>query len=65
MADANICDRCGVIYEKRWVNIQGIHAKDIRITSGTEYYYEGKKYDICPKCLESFKQWLKGEENGR
>lgn len=60
MAFAKKCDRCGKLYEpyngeNDCKKINGIMILNIGIRG--KYYGHGP-IDLCPKCKESFNQWL-------
>lgn len=57
MADAKKCDRCGGYYD--------VAIKDdeiIRIRTLNRMGNSIKGYDVCPKCVKSFTNWI---EEGR
>jgi len=59
MADAKKCDRCGIFYEEETVTIYEKEVDSIGLYGGNNF---GRDLDLCPKCLESLKSWLEGED---
>lgn len=52
------CDRCGKLYEENEVDIRNpFHYK---ITKDCHPYPDEIEIDLCDKCRENFKEWLKG-----
>ena len=65
MASAKKCDRCGNYYDantKYPRNSRYICGLSTLISHGFGYEVkQGAEYDLCDECLESFYNWLKGE----
>lgn len=64
MAYARKCDRCGKLYEPKSINFKkSCRVNSIRIA---ERGYDnsvasGQIFDLCPDCLEGFKNWFNEE----
>lgn len=62
------CDRCGKFYipdkkkNKNSAMLEGINIERIGITDGYDIGYDGRMFDICPKCAKSFVLWFKEVE---
>lgn len=66
--NAKKCDRCGKLYDKKFPDtaVGEIYAafvhgfKTLRFTKGQRDIYDGVDFyfDLCPECLESFKEWI-------
>lgn len=67
MADAKKCDRCGGLYEEYpgIVMYEGSLQRYNRvdIVSGS-YANDYTKNDMCPKCMEAFKSFMKNGGTG-
>lgn len=50
------CDRCGKLFEYHAGDINGIAL--LNVTKNT-YYINRDKYDLCPDCWKSWKDWFK------
>jgi hypothetical protein len=59
MSQINKCDRCGDVFEKGgWrVMVGEVINSQFAITSEVV----NSQVDICPKCHESYKAWMKGD----
>lgn len=60
MANAKICDRCGVFYRPETT-------MDYKYTVTTKYDLIGDAFDLCEKCSESLDAWVvdgKEQEDG-
>lgn len=55
MATVVQCDRCGKIYEKKYLNIKIVEER----TSGTLL----NRYDLCPDCVDRFHEFLGDKQN--
>ncbi len=60
------CDRCGKEYEHYKFPQIRFKTKLVRISfkkifSPDPYDYSDMSYDLCPKCVNDFETWLKGE----
>ena len=60
MAAAKKCDRCGKLYEPYNTkndskNFNGIMTVNI---DACGEYYDHNPMDLCPKCKDSFEEWL-------
>lgn len=57
------CDRCGKFYiprtKKDSAVLEGVNIERIGITDGYDVGYNGRTFDICPRCAKSFVQWFK------
>lgn len=60
---ARKCDRCGRLYEPECIKIDGEKVNSIttRETHKNENHLFGKKYDLCPNCLEELKGWMESQ----
>ena len=61
---ARKCDRCGNLYEPETRNVKsgsfnGIQLIDRKFSND---WNSRKVYDLCPDCLDSFLEWLGGDE---
>lgn len=68
MADAKKCDRCGSLYEIKETNF----IEDMAESAKRLMIYDSFRdvcdkfesdFDVCPKCMQSFKTWWKDEKN--
>lgn len=64
MAFAKKCDRCGKFYDeyntkKDNKKFNGVMTLNIDFQRD---YYSNDPVDLCPKCMESFEQWLFADE---
>lgn len=64
MSLAKKCDRCGILYEPKDINIDGamvngfiLISRDVPNTQILRRRY----FDLCPECLNSLAIWLKNE----
>lgn len=58
---ALICDRCG-----EYINTQKAEymiLKKNRMSNMPKLLYMPKEYDLCPKCMEEFEQFLEEKRN--
>ena len=60
MASAKKCDRCGKLYEPYNTKNDAKHVNGIMTVNIDSYgeYYDHKPVDLCPKCKDSFEEWL-------
>ena len=60
MASAKKCDRCGKLYNSYNTKNDAKHINGIMTVNIDPYgeYYDHKPVDLCPKCKDSFEEWL-------
>lgn len=65
MANAKKCDRCGNYYDANTkYSLTSRHICGLSTLKSYGFGYEATQcdeYDLCDMCLESFYDWLKGE----
>ena len=61
--DAKKCDRCGSFYEKYGNNLiaNGVYVQNLDECSKCKC---DKKYELCPRCMKSFEDWLSMHTGG-
>lgn len=57
MSIAIKCDRCGQ-YTETWKSCRGVNCTVTTI----ELFPVTKKYDLCPKCVEELKEFMRERE---
>lgn len=64
MSLAKKCDRCGILYKPKDINIRGSIVNGLVLVKRDEKNTNtvGRVYfDLCPECLNSFSIWVKNE----
>ena len=62
MSLAKKCDRCGNLYEPKDIDIRGAIVNGLGLISRDAHNINvvpRRYFDLCPKCLLSFANWLK------
>ena len=58
MSLAKKCDRCGILYEPKDINIDGEIVNGFLLINS---FLRRRYFDLCPECLNSLAIWLKNE----
>ena len=64
MSLAKKCDRCGILYEPKDINIDGAIVNGFILISRDDQNTQilrRRYFDLCPECLNSLAIWLKNE----
>lgn len=64
MSLAKKCDRCGILYEPKDINIDGAIVNGFILISRDDQNTQilrRRYFDLCPECLNSLAIWLKNK----
>lgn len=65
MSLAKKCDRCGILYEPKDINIRGTFVNGLGLIISrdkqNDHVFRCKYFDLCPECLTSLADWFKNE----
>lgn len=67
MSQINKCDRCGAVIKGKKQMARGIVRKEVYqctlVLFSKTFQERDTEFDLCPKCLEDFKRFMKGDDS--